>query len=256
MRSHLECRPQPLSNASIRTVGPELILGTPLRRDRVQRDPGDDSSATSSSLGWPTRPANSRRSTTCTATRARPSLFRTVSTCFLDRLNERVFRASPADQLTSTPAGSSRPDQCRLLRHDQPVLRGGRRGRPAADRLLQGRQVSRARRSCSVCWSVKGGYPIGYDIFEGNTFEGKDADPRYWNVSPSSTTSVNPVVVADAAMLSNDNLIRWNGWSYPFIVAARIRNESQTMQETILARCNGPQKRSARRDRARILGVG
>jgi hypothetical protein len=49
------------------------------------------------------------------------------------------------------------------------------------------------------------------------------------------------VVVADAAMLSHKNLTALGQQGYPFIVAARIRNEPQAMQETILARCDGLQ---------------
>ncbi len=47
-----------------------------------------------------------------------------------------------------------------------------------------------------------------------------------------------PVVVADAAMLSKDNLDALDRAKFPFIVAARLRNESEAMQETILSRCH------------------
>lgn len=50
-----------------------------------------------------------------------------------------------------------------------------------------------------------------------------------------------PVVIADAAMLSNDNLDAPDRQEYPFIVAARIRNDSQAMRETILRRGTGLQ---------------
>ena len=46
-----------------------------------------------------------------------------------------------------------------------------------------------------------------------------------------------PVVVADAAMLSNENLQILEQEQFPFIVGARIRNESQPMQDEILRRC-------------------
>ncbi len=46
------------------------------------------------------------------------------------------------------------------------------------------------------------------------------------------------MVVADAAMLSKDNLDALDQ-KYPFIVAARIRNETDAMQKTILTRCHG-----------------
>jgi transposase len=77
----------------------------------------------------------------------------------------------------------------------------------------------------------KNGYPIGYDIFEGNTLlpvlEGIHNRYRLGK----------PVVVADAAMLSQENLDMLNQQRYPFVVAARIRNETLAVQQEILRRC-------------------
>lgn len=81
-----------------------------------------------------------------------------------------------------------------------------------------------------------GGYPIGYDIFEGNTFEGKTLLPVLKHIQQRYSFG-KPVVVADAAMLSKDNLDALDQAKYPFIVAARIRNETTVMQKEILARC-------------------
>jgi len=83
-----------------------------------------------------------------------------------------------------------------------------------------------------------GGYPIGYDIFEGNTFEGKTLLPVLKQIQQRYRFG-KPVVVADAAMLSKDNLGALDRDKYPFIVAARIRNETAAMQEEILTRCRG-----------------
>jgi hypothetical protein len=82
------------------------------------------------------------------------------------------------------------------------------------------------------------GYPIGYDIFEGNTFEGKTLLPVLLRIQREYGFD-KPVVVADAAMLSEDNLKALDRNEFPFIVAARIRNETKAMQEEILARCVG-----------------
>ena len=84
----------------------------------------------------------------------------------------------------------------------------------------------------------RGGYPIGYDIFEGNTFEGQTLLPVLERIARQYDFG-KPIVVADAAMLSHDNLDALDRQEYPFIVAARIRNESQAMQETILRRGTG-----------------
>jgi len=82
------------------------------------------------------------------------------------------------------------------------------------------------------------GYPIGYDIFEGNTFEGRTLLPVLQRIQEKYRFG-KPVVVADAAMLSQDNLDTLDREKYPFIVAARLRNETEAMQETILHRCRG-----------------
>ena len=82
------------------------------------------------------------------------------------------------------------------------------------------------------------GYPIGYDIFEGNTFEGKTLLPVLNGIQERYGFG-KPVVVADAAMLRKENLDALDGQRYPFIVAARIRNEAQAVQEEILRRCAG-----------------
>lgn len=84
----------------------------------------------------------------------------------------------------------------------------------------------------------RNGYPIGYDIFEGNTFEGKTLLPVLHRIEQKYGFG-KPVVVADAAMLSNENLQSLEQGKFPFIVGARIRNETQPMQEEILRRCGG-----------------
>lgn len=82
------------------------------------------------------------------------------------------------------------------------------------------------------------GYPIGYDIFEGNTFEGKTLLPVLERIEREHCFG-RPVVVADAAMLSRDNVRLLDEAKYPFIVAARLRNEPHQVQEEILRRCVG-----------------
>lgn len=84
----------------------------------------------------------------------------------------------------------------------------------------------------------RNGYPIGYDIFEGNTFEGKTLLPVLRRIEQKYGFG-KPVVVADAAMLSKENLQNLEEGQFPFIVGARIRNETQPTQEEILRRCGG-----------------
>ncbi len=78
-----------------------------------------------------------------------------------------------------------------------------------------------------------GGYPIGYDIFEGNTFEGHTLLPTLQKIEKKYGLK-DPTVIADAAMLSKDNLTNLSSAKYHFIVGARIKNESKEIQKEIL----------------------
>lgn len=79
----------------------------------------------------------------------------------------------------------------------------------------------------------EGGYPIGYDMFEGNTFEGHTLIPTLEKLQKKYDFS-KPVVVADAGLLSKDNikLLQKNG--YPFILGARIKNENDAVKKELL----------------------
>lgn len=79
----------------------------------------------------------------------------------------------------------------------------------------------------------KGGYPISYDIFEGNTFEGHTLLPVLKRIQEKYGFQ-NITVVADAAMLSKKNLSSLGEAQYRFIVGGRIKNESQAIQKQIL----------------------
>src|SRR5690606_24897023 len=82
------------------------------------------------------------------------------------------------------------------------------------------------------------GYPIAYDIFEGNRFEGKTLLPVLRGIQKRYNLG-KPVVVADSAMLSKENLGALEEEGYPFIVAARIRNETEAMSKAILQQARG-----------------
>lgn len=80
-----------------------------------------------------------------------------------------------------------------------------------------------------------GGYPIGYDIFEGNTFEGKTLMPVLTKIEHRYGLGKS-IVVADAAMLSHKNIAELTLQKYPFIVGARIKNEKREITQEILER--------------------
>ncbi len=78
------------------------------------------------------------------------------------------------------------------------------------------------------------GYPIGYDIFEGNTFEGHTLIPIIKQFEAKFHLR-KPIVVADAGLLSKDNLTELTDGEYAYIVGARIKNESETTKQQILS---------------------
>ena len=80
-----------------------------------------------------------------------------------------------------------------------------------------------------------GGYAIGYDIFEGGTYEGHTLIPFLEKI----TTRFNlgkPVVIADAGLLSNDNLKALEQEDYQYIIGARIKNEQEQIKQKILSK--------------------
>lgn len=82
------------------------------------------------------------------------------------------------------------------------------------------------------------GYPIGYDIFEGNTFEGHTLLPILKAIQKKYAFP-QPIVVADAALLSKNNLKELQEKKYTFIIGARIKNETNSIKEEILKKSEG-----------------
>jgi len=82
------------------------------------------------------------------------------------------------------------------------------------------------------------GYPIGYDIFEGNTFEGHTLIPTLEKIQKKYGLD-KPILVADAGLLSRDNLKNLADKKYQFIIGARIKNETEKIKQEILARSEG-----------------
>jgi transposase len=78
-----------------------------------------------------------------------------------------------------------------------------------------------------------GGYVIGYEIFEGNIYEGHTLIPVLEKLSKKFNLS-KPIVVADAGLLSTENLIQLKKNGYKYILGARIKNESFSIKKQIL----------------------
>jgi transposase len=78
-----------------------------------------------------------------------------------------------------------------------------------------------------------GGYAIGYDIFEGNTYEGHTLIPFLESISRKFNLD-KPVVIADSGLLSHKNIVALEQEGYQYIIGARLKNESEEIQQQII----------------------
>lgn len=78
-----------------------------------------------------------------------------------------------------------------------------------------------------------GGYAIGYDIFEGNVYEGHTLIPFLLKIAAKFKLE-KPVVVADAGLLSNENIKALEARDYQYIIGARLKSEPENMKRLIL----------------------
>ncbi|WP_221932457.1 IS1634 family transposase [Carboxylicivirga sp. M1479] len=77
------------------------------------------------------------------------------------------------------------------------------------------------------------GYPLAYEIFEGNKYEGHTMLPVINGFK--ERYSINKlVVVADSGLLTNDNIQELCSKGYEFILVARIKNETTSIKAQIL----------------------
>jgi len=76
------------------------------------------------------------------------------------------------------------------------------------------------------------GYPIGYDIFAGGIYEGHTLIPVLEKFEKRFTLQ-KPIVVADAGLLSSDNILALTQKQYTFILGARIKNETNKVKKQI-----------------------
>lgn len=86
----------------------------------------------------------------------------------------------------------------------------------------------------------KQGFPIGYDIFEGNKFEEHTLIPTL-NKIQLKYGFKKPVIVADAALLSKENINNLTKEGYKFIIGGRIKNASDNVKANMLEKAKGIQ---------------
>jgi len=78
------------------------------------------------------------------------------------------------------------------------------------------------------------GYPIGYQIFEGNTSETKTLIPVLESFQKKFEIG-KPVIVAEAALLSQKNLDALQENEYEYILGGRIKNETEEIKAKIIS---------------------
>jgi transposase len=78
------------------------------------------------------------------------------------------------------------------------------------------------------------GYPIGYKIFEGNTSETKTLIPVLESFQQKFNIE-KPIIVADAALLSQKNISDLVANQYKYILGGRIKNETEEVKSKIIA---------------------
>lgn len=78
-----------------------------------------------------------------------------------------------------------------------------------------------------------GGYAIGYDIFEGNCYEGHTLIPFLEKMEQKFKMG-KLVVIADSGLLSNDNIAALEVNGYEYILGARLKNEPGRIKTEIL----------------------
>ena len=79
-----------------------------------------------------------------------------------------------------------------------------------------------------------GGYPLAYELFEGNKFEGHTMMPVIEGFKEKYQLK-QLVVVADAGLLSTKNIESLCEKNYEFILGARIKNETEQIKQQLLS---------------------
>lgn len=78
-----------------------------------------------------------------------------------------------------------------------------------------------------------GGNPIGYEVYEGNIFEGHTLIPVIEKLA-AKHGFYHPIVIADAGLLTKENIRSLEKGGYKYIIGARPKNESATIKQAIL----------------------
>lgn len=98
------------------------------------------------------------------------------------------------------------------------------------------------------------GYPLAFEMFEGNRFEGQTMLPVIEKFKARYNLG-QIIIIADAGLLSHHNIQALRDLNYQFILGARIRNEPRSVQQQVLAhtRSNGATHAINKEDGLRLI---
>jgi transposase len=80
--------------------------------------------------------------------------------------------------------------------------------------------------------TTRSGFPVMHEVFEGNTFEGKTM-LKVIQRFQERVGETKPVIVADAGMLSKDNILKLENEGYRYIVGARLASTAASFIDQI-----------------------
>jgi transposase len=78
------------------------------------------------------------------------------------------------------------------------------------------------------------GWPIGYEIYEGNIYEGHTLIPSIQKYEQKYSLN-KPIIIADSGLLSKKNISLLEEYGYEYILGARIKSESKEIKQEILS---------------------
>jgi len=79
------------------------------------------------------------------------------------------------------------------------------------------------------------GFPLGYEVYEGNRFEGNTLIESLKLLEKKFKLNHKPIVVADRGMFNNCNLIELDNNGYKYIIGAKIKTLSQNIKNQIIS---------------------
>ena len=220
-----------LENASIRTVGPELIFGKIY--DKIGFGAIKESLFRHLVIARLAFPLSKLK--TCEYLYRYQGIHLCIDSVyrFLDRLNAKL--KPQIEQITFAHVKKILNDQINVVFYDLTTLYFEASDE---DDLRKTGFSKDGKHGCPQIYIgllvTLGGYAIGYDIFEGNIYEGHTLIPFLEDISRKFSLD-KPVIIADAGLLSKENITKLEKNKYQYIIGARIKNESYQLKSDILS---------------------